>query len=87
MQDGDCWVYWTRLELLILKGYAEVLAIDRKREGPFVHVEENAKYTLSLEDSAVALSLRIRIVPQLSYPEESPSKFIVTECCALVTLF
>ena len=86
MQDGDCWVYWTRLELLIFEGYAEVLSVDRKREGPFVHVEENAEYTLSLEDSTVARPLRIRIVPQLSHPEERPSKLVVTESCALVTL-
>ena len=86
MQDWDRWVYWTRLELLIFKCYAEVLAVDRKREGPFVHVEENAKNTLSLEDSTVALPLRIRVVPQLSNPKERPSEFVVTECCALITL-
>ena len=86
MQDWDCRIYRSRLQLVIFIGHSEVLPIDCKRESSFVHVEEDAKHTLSFENSTIARSLGIWIVAQLANAEKSPAKVIVAEGSSLVAL-
>ena len=87
MKDRYSRINWSTLQILILKCYPEILAVNCERECTFVHIEIDTKDSLSFEDSAVAWSVCIWMVSQLSDTEESPSELIVTEGCSLVTLF
>jgi hypothetical protein len=57
MQERDSRIERTHLQLLVFIGHTEILAIESESQCSFIHVQEDAKHALPLEDLAVLRSI------------------------------
>lgn len=62
---------------LVLEGHAHVLSVQGKAESAKVHVQQDSKNTLFLEELSVGLSHRVVRVTQLAQAIIGKSKFVV----------